>query len=160
VAQRAVAFAAHSAGMYKRIVVGTDGSPSASEAVREAVGLAKLCGSELHIVSAYRPLSALMTHPEFVTLSAQVYEKIDPAGGAAEVTSRAIGFTVGADIQVVEHQVAGTAADALCDVAANVGADLIVVGSRGMTGARRVLGSVPNSVAHNASCSVLIVQTV
>jgi nucleotide-binding universal stress UspA family protein len=47
----------------------------------------------------------------------------------------------------------------LCDVAANVRADLIVVGSRGMTGARRVLGSVPNSVAHNATCSVLIVQT-
>ena len=146
--------------MYKRIVVGTDGSPSASEAVREAVALAKLCSSELHIVSAYRPLSALMTHPEFVTLSAQVYEKIDPVGGAAEVTSRAIGFATGAGIEVVEHQVAGTAADALCDVAANVGADLIVVGSRGMTGARRVLGSVPNSVAHNATCSVLIVQTV
>jgi nucleotide-binding universal stress UspA family protein len=146
--------------MYKRIVVGTDGSPSASEAVREAVSLAKLCGAELHIVSAYRPLSALMTHPEFVTLSAQVYEKIDPAGGAAEVTSRALGFATGANIEVTEHQVAGTAADALCDVAANVGADLIVVGSRGMTGARRVLGSVPNSVAHNASCSVLIVQTV
>jgi nucleotide-binding universal stress UspA family protein len=146
--------------MYKRIVVGTDGSPSASEAVREAVALAKLCSSELHIVSAYRPLSALMTHPEFVTLSAQVYEKIDPAGGASEVTSRATGFAVGANIEVFEHQVAGTAADALCDVAASVGADLIVVGSRGMTGARRVLGSVPNSVAHNASCSVLIVQTV
>jgi nucleotide-binding universal stress UspA family protein len=92
-------------------------------------------------------------------LSAQVYEKIDPAGGAAEVTSRALGFATGAGIEVTEHQVAGSAADALCDVAANVNADLIVVGSRGMTGARRVLGSVPNSVAHNATCSVLIVQT-
>ena len=48
---------------------------------------------------------------------------------------------------------------ALCDVAAEVGADLIVVGNRGMAGAKRFLGSVPNSVAHQATCSVLIVST-
>ena len=45
-------------------------------------------------------------------------------------------------------------------VADHVGADLIVVGNRGMKGVRRVLGSVPNSVAHSANCSVLIVDTV
>jgi nucleotide-binding universal stress UspA family protein len=48
---------------------------------------------------------------------------------------------------------------AVCEVASTVDADLIVIGNRGMTGARRVLGSVPNSVAHHASCSVLIVET-
>ena len=48
---------------------------------------------------------------------------------------------------------------AVCDVAAELDADLIVVGNRGMAGAKRFLGSVPNSVAHQASCSVLIVST-
>ena len=51
------------------------------------------------------------------------------------------------------------AADAILDTAESIGADLIVVGSKGMRGARRVLGSVPNSVAHGAGCAVLIVKT-
>jgi nucleotide-binding universal stress UspA family protein len=57
------------------------------------------------------------------------------------------------------HAVPGQAADAILEAAQTIGADLIVVGSKGMTGARRVLGSVPNSVAHGASCAVLIVKT-
>lgn len=144
--------------MYERIVVGTDGSPTAMEAVREAARLAKLCDATLHIVTAFRPISALMTNPEFATISAAVYAEVDPSAGAAEVTSRAA-EALGSDLKVERHQVGGSAADALCEVATTVKADVIVVGSRGMTGARRVLGSVPNSVAHNAPCSVLIVQT-
>jgi nucleotide-binding universal stress UspA family protein len=57
------------------------------------------------------------------------------------------------------HVVSSSGANALCDVAAQTDADLIVVGNRGMTGAKRFLGSVPNSVAHHATCSVLIVET-
>ena len=44
-------------------------------------------------------------------------------------------------------------------VAVEEGADLIVVGSKGMQGARRVLGSVPNKISHHAPCDVLIVNT-
>ena len=120
--------------------------------------MAKQCGATLHLVTAYKPLSALMTHPEFATFSASAYEQLDVVGGAKATTERAAEI-VGKDAPVEQHQVAGSAADALCDVATTVGADLIVVGNRGMTGARRVLGSVPNSVAHSAPCSVLIVQT-
>jgi nucleotide-binding universal stress UspA family protein len=50
-------------------------------------------------------------------------------------------------------------ADAICEVATQVKADVIVVGNKGMTGVRRVLGSVPNSVAHQAPCAVLIAFT-
>jgi nucleotide-binding universal stress UspA family protein len=57
------------------------------------------------------------------------------------------------------HPATGDPADALITVADREGADLIVVGNKGMKGARRVLGSVPNSVAHRASCSVLILPT-
>jgi len=57
------------------------------------------------------------------------------------------------------HGKAGAPADAICEVAAEVDADLIIVGNKGMKGVRRVLGSVPNSVAHQAPCSVLIAAT-
>ena len=58
------------------------------------------------------------------------------------------------------HARAGTAADVILDVAEELDADLIVVGNKGMTGTRRfLLGSVPNRVAHHASCNVLIVRT-
>jgi len=144
--------------MYERIVVGTDGSGSAGQAVKEAARLAKQCGAVLHVVTAFKPLSALMTHPEFATFSASAYESLDPAGGAKATTEHAA-VLIEKGVDVEQHQVPGSAVDALCDVAQTVGADLIVVGNRGMTGARRVLGSVPNSVAHNAPCSVLIVQT-
>jgi nucleotide-binding universal stress UspA family protein len=55
--------------------------------------------------------------------------------------------------------VSGNPADALCEVASTHGAQCVVVGSRGMHGARRVMGSVPNKVSHHACCDVLIVRT-
>ena len=51
----------------------------------------------------------------------------------------------------------GDPADVLCAIAEQHGADLLVVGNKGMQ--RRVLGSVPNSVSHKAPCSVMIVKT-
>ncbi len=72
---------------------------------------------------------------------------------AAEVAHQA-----GVNVQVFARQ--GDPADAILDVAEEIGADLIVVGNRGMTGARRfLLGSVPNKVSHHAPCSVLIIRT-
>jgi nucleotide-binding universal stress UspA family protein len=65
----------------------------------------------------------------------------------------------GRGLDVKHHSAAGHAADAILETAREIGADLIVVGSKGMRGARRVLGSVPNSVAHGAECAVLIVKT-
>jgi nucleotide-binding universal stress UspA family protein len=54
----------------------------------------------------------------------------------------------------------GDAADAILDVAEEQRSELIVVGNKGMTGAKRfLLGSVPNKVSHHAPCSVLIVRT-
>jgi nucleotide-binding universal stress UspA family protein len=57
------------------------------------------------------------------------------------------------------HAATGSPADAIVRVAEQEKADLVVVGNKGMKGVRRVLGSVPNSVAHGAPCSVLIVDT-
>ena len=64
-----------------------------------------------------------------------------------------------ANVEVEIHAAAGEPAAAIVNVATRLGVDLIVVGNKGMRGKRRVLGSVPNSVAHHAPCAVLIVDT-
>ena len=53
----------------------------------------------------------------------------------------------------------GDAVDAILDTAALLNADLIVVGSKGMRGARRYLGSVPNSITPAARYCILVVKT-
>ena len=64
----------------------------------------------------------------------------------------------GVEVEIFARQ--GDPADAILDVAEETKADLIVVGNKGMTGARRfLLGSVPNKVSHHAPCSVLIIRT-
>jgi len=140
--------------MYSSIVVGTDGSPTADTALGKAVDLARLTGATLHIVSAYEPAPARVTGGappgEF---SAGSDFKADA------VLQNALSRARGANIDVQEHAPKGSAADALLAVAKAHGADVIVIGSVGMQGARRVLGSVPNKVSHQASCDVLIVQT-
>ena len=77
----------------------------------------------------------------------------------AEQIGQRAADTWGEGIATEHHALTGSASDAILATANDVGADLIVVGSKGMKGARRVLGSVPNSVAHGAPCDVLIVKT-
>jgi nucleotide-binding universal stress UspA family protein len=140
--------------MYKNIVVGTDGSETAMIAVDRAGELARLTGARLHVVSSYHParpqLAGRAPAGEF-TIAPDF--KADAVLGDAASRLRADG------VEVEEHGPKGDPADALVDIARREGADLIVMGSLGMQGARRVLGSVPNKVSHNAPCDVLIVQT-
>jgi nucleotide-binding universal stress UspA family protein len=140
--------------MYKNIVVGTDGSETAMIAVERAGELARLTGARLHVVSSYHParpqLAGRAPAGEF-TIAPDF--KADAVLGEAASRLRADG------VEVEEHGPKGDPADALVDIARREGADLIVMGSLGMQGARRVLGSVPNKVSHNAPCDVLIVQT-
>ena len=136
--------------MFRSIVVGTDGSATASEAVRQAVELAKAVGARVELVSAYEPVSPqrlrqeLREVPEDLQWMINLREDVDTTlEEAAEVFARQ-----------------GDPADAILDVAEEQDADLIVVGNKGMTGAKRfLLGSVPNKVSHHAPCSVLIIRT-
>lgn len=143
--------------MYSTIVVGTDGSGSASGAVTQAAKLAALTGATVHIVTAYKLTSGMAAMaPE---TAAFVSSEADARAAAEEVLERAAGQVRGAGAKVETHACPGGAAEAIIEVAEGQRADLVVVGSRGMTGARRLLGSVPNNVAHHAPCSVLIVHT-
>ena len=137
------------------IVVGTDGSGTANEAVRRAVGLAQAFDQELHIVSAYRPivLSSPDLPPEFAT-SVVTDGAVNGVLDEAAAEARANGITV------TTHAVMGDAASALIDIASAKNADLIVIGNKGIGSMKRfVLGNVPSKVVHHAPCSVHVVHT-
>ena len=142
----------------KAIVVGTDGSETAEQALREAGDIARSMGAKLHIVSAYVPAAGARVGgsegPErsqwFVGPDVQVDNVLDRAAGQMHTRG----------IETECHARKGDPADALLAVAEEEGADMIVVGNKGMTGTKRfLLGSVPNKVSHHAPCSVLIVRT-
>ncbi|HEY6729463.1 MAG TPA: universal stress protein [Solirubrobacterales bacterium] len=146
--------------MFTRIVVGTDGSETAAEAVSQAIGLAKLTGGTLSIVSAYSPVSGRRVKGEQAEAPADVQYEIGPREDVNLVLDAAAAEARKEGIEVQTHPVEADPADAILNVAEEVKADLIVVGNKGMTGARRyLLGSVPNNVSHHAPCSVIIVRT-
>ena len=138
--------------MSESIVVGTDGSDTAKRAVAEAVRLASALGAQLHVVSAYEPLRG--------TVVAGGTKMAAPRDALVESTlAEAAAVARFSDVNVTTHAVRGAPADALMELAAEVDASLVVVGNQGMHGAKRLLGSVPNSVSHKARCNVLIVAT-
>ena len=146
--------------MFARIVVGTDGSETAAEAVRQAVDLAKQSGAQLSIVSAYEPVSKRRVEGEQLDAPADVQHEIGPREDVNLVLDAAAAAAKKEGLEVQTHPVEANPADAILNVAEETGADLIVVGNKGMTGTRRfLLGSVPNNVSHHASCSVIIVRT-
>ena len=147
--------------MFSSIVVGTDGSDTANQAVTQAIEIAKALGARLEIVSAYEPVSASRLREEAKQAPADVEwmvnERADVEATLDAAKERAANAGV-TDVRTYARQ--GDPADAILDVAEEFGSDLIVVGNKGMTGAKRfLLGSVPNKISHHAPSSVLIVRT-
>jgi len=146
--------------MFGSIVVGTDGSETATQAVRQATELASAVGARIDLVSAYEPVPTQRLReerreaPEDLQWAINPREDVDGTlDEAAEAIKRA-----GVEVETFARQ--GDPADAILDVAEERSADLIIVGNKGMTGAKRfLLGSVPNKVSHHAPCSVLIIRT-
>jgi nucleotide-binding universal stress UspA family protein len=148
--------------MFNTIVVGTDGSETAGIAVQRATEIAKLTGGSLHIVHAYQPLSGSHLATAAATGATIDLGRVNETlvASAEEVCAHAASYAERAGVPVRTHSVAGDAADALVGAAHDLDADLVVVGSRGMSGKRRfILGSVPNKVSHHCPCNLLIVDT-
>src|SRR3954451_8928377 len=146
--------------MFGRIVVGTDGSETAAEAVRQATELAKATGSQLEGGSAYEPVSQERLREELGDVPGAVAFAVGPREDVNVVLEASAGPARDAGVDVNIHAREGDPADAILDVAEEVNAGLVVVGNKGMTGAKRfLLGSVPNKVSHHAPCSVLIIRT-
>jgi nucleotide-binding universal stress UspA family protein len=147
--------------MFTRIVVGTDGSGTAGEAVRQATELANLSGARLDIVSAFEPIPQGRVQAEAREAPGDVQYEIGPREDVNLILEAAAGEAKKAGVGDVQtHAREGDPGEAILDVAEEIKADLVVVGNKGMTGARRfLLGSVPNNISHHAPCSVLIVKT-
>jgi nucleotide-binding universal stress UspA family protein len=146
--------------MFGSIVVGTDGSETASEAVRQAIELAKAVGAKVNLVSAFQPVGNQRLREERTQVpdDAQwmVNEREDVDATLKQAAERA--EEAGVDTETFARQ--GDPADAILDVAEEQNADLIIVGNKGMSGAKRfLLGSVPNKISHHAPCSVMIIRT-
>ena len=146
--------------MFRSIVVGTDGSETAGEAVRQASELAKAVGAKIFLVSAYQPVGSQRLREERQEAPDDVQWSINEKEDVEDTLEKASDEVkdAGVDVEALSRQ--GDPADAILDVAEEKNADLIIVGNKGMTGAKRfLLGSVPNKVSHHAPCSVMIIRT-
>ena len=130
--------------MHGPIVVGTDGSDTARTAVSQTAELAAKLGATVHVVSA--------------TYRSEGGPQADGPGKKALADAALTMSRLGVPYET--HVVHGEPADALIELAEEQEASLIVVGNKGMGGARRyLLGDIPNKISHHAPCNVLILRT-
>jgi len=142
---------------YQVIVVGFDRSERGTIATTEALHLARDTGATLHAVHVVHPAvaSGTVTSTAFQTVIDR--ERSEVEAGRSELLAHAERHGVTVEFHTSAITVIP---EAILSTAESVGADLVVVGNRGMSGrARFLLGSVPNKVAHRSPCSVLIVNT-
>jgi nucleotide-binding universal stress UspA family protein len=141
--------------MADSIVVGTDGSDHADRALDEAIAIAVRDGAALHIVTAF-PDPAMIR--EKITSGATAYS-VNLSEVADSVLTRAAARAQERGVKAQTHAHETDPAEAILEVASAQNADLIVVGSRGLSGIKRfLLGSVSSKVSEHASCSVMIVR--
>jgi nucleotide-binding universal stress UspA family protein len=150
--------------MFSSIVVGTDGSPTAALAVRQAAELARACGATVHLVSAFKSVSSINALSAEAMVAGATFDAAglsDELGQDAEQIVAQLADELratGAKVEV--HTAPGDPAQVLIEVAEGEQADLIIVGNKGMSSSKRfVLGSVPNKLSHHAPCAVLIAAT-
>jgi nucleotide-binding universal stress UspA family protein len=143
--------------MFKTIVVGTDGSSTAEEAVRVAAELASLCKTELHAVSAYRKVPLRKLQQQRAAMPDEFAWELHDRSDVDVTLARAAKAAEAAGVTCVVHASEQDPVTAIIEVAKREEAELIVVGNKGME--HRLISSVPNSVAHRAGTAVLIVAT-
>jgi nucleotide-binding universal stress UspA family protein len=146
---------------YGSIVVGTDGSATAQRAVAQAAAMAAADGARLVIVSAYLPGDRREPTEEVDALPSDIRYTLTDRVQTEELAEegRQLAKTAGVR-KVVVQALEGEPGQVLLDAARDFDADLIVVGSRGLTShAHFILGSVASTVAHHAPCDVLVAHT-
>jgi nucleotide-binding universal stress UspA family protein len=140
--------------MLSTVAVGTDGSATASKAVEAAAEIAQRFGAKLVLLSATSDSRHVVTPDR---QSEELQWASNPESRMREILYRAEQDLLDRKIDCTSMIEEGDPADVLIRLAEVCNADLLVIGNRGMH--RRVLGSVPNSVTHKATCSVYVVKT-
>ena len=168
--------ASASGGEYSKVLVGTDGSETATRAVEMASGLAASLGLSPLIVCAYEPpseeeLEAARADPNDPVSQWKAGRtqretpdefrwRIAAASQAEDILERAANRAAKAGANAETRATKGSPAESLISIAEDEDFDLIVVGSVGMTGAKRFkLGNVPHRISHHAPTDVLILRT-
>jgi nucleotide-binding universal stress UspA family protein len=139
--------------MFSTVAVGTDGSPTAAEAVRAAAEIARRFDAKMVLLSAFRESGEAPTDPS----ADETQWAFNPVARLREILSRQEEELRRRGLDCSTLLGEGNPADVLVQLADECGADMLVIGNKGMQ--RRVLGSVPNTVTHRAPCSVLVVKT-
>ncbi len=140
--------------MISTVAVGTDGSATAAEAVNEAAEIAKRFDAKLVLLSAFQDGKV---PPPSGDPDVELQWATNPAAQVRAILERSERELSGSGIACETLIDEGDPAEVLVKLAAECDADLLVIGNRGMK--RRVLGSVPNTVTHNAECSVMVIKT-
>lgn len=143
--------------MVRTVAVGTDGSDRAAKAVEFAIDMAKRYGAKLVAISSYHPVSESRLRKEQDEAPQDIQWSINPTEDVDATLSSVESRAVEAGLEVTTVASQGQPADVLVKHAEEHGADVLVVGNRGIR--RRILGSVPNSVTHKARCTVVVVKT-
>jgi nucleotide-binding universal stress UspA family protein len=143
--------------MVKKIAVGTDGSDTAQKAVDFAIDMAERYKAQLVFASAYVPVSESKLRREQEEAPADIQWSINPSEEVDDTLRKVEEQAKDRGLEYASEARNGDPADVIVDIASDHDVDVIVVGNKGMQ--RRILGSVPNSVSHNAPCSVMIVKT-
>jgi nucleotide-binding universal stress UspA family protein len=143
--------------MLSTVAVGTDGSDTAAKAVEFAIDLAEKYGARLVAISSYRPVSESRLRQEQREAPEEVQWSINPTEDVETTLSEVEEKAHERGLETTTVASEGDPADILCRYAEEQNADVLVIGNKGMH--RRLLGSVPNSVAHRAPCSVVVVKT-
>jgi nucleotide-binding universal stress UspA family protein len=145
--------------MFDSMLVATDGSETAAKAVSEAAELAAGTGARVHVMTAYQPLRAKVASGR--TVSPEIGDwHLAEDSLADSILDAAVASLRLRGVEAEQHARKGDPADAIIELAEELDIDLIVMGNKGLSGARRfLLGSIPDKVSHHAPCSVLIVYT-
>jgi len=138
--------------MYSTIAVGTDGSTTADVAVRAAIDLARRYDAKLVLLSAWDKDDR--GAPDGRDDAHWTYKHAD---AVHRVLLQAEELAESHGVEVTTASEFGDPAETLVSLAERHGADVLVIGNKGMQ--KRLLGSVPNTITHKASCSVLVVKT-
>jgi nucleotide-binding universal stress UspA family protein len=140
--------------MISTVAVGTDGSRTAQEAVKTAAEIARRFDAKLVLLSAFQDSGGRLTGSGSAD---EVQWSSSPAARVQEILARASQQMGREGIECTTLVDEGDPGEVLVRLAEECGADLLVIGNKGMQ--RRMLGSVPNTITHKAPCAVLVVKT-
>ena len=143
--------------MVETVAVGTDGSGTADKAVEFAIDMAARYEARIVFISAYVPVRESRLEREARDAPDDLQWTINPAEDVDATLRECEERAEEKGLRWASEAREGDPAKILVELAESNGADVLVIGNKGME--RKLLGSVPNSVSHNAPCSVLIVKT-